>query len=54
VASFQIPPIDEKLTQFAIASSVSEASQPSTNSMVVESVLRVCSEVNVKCTVAQD
>lgn len=54
VASFQITPIDEKLTQFVIASSVSEASQPSTSSMVVESVLRVCSEVNVKCTVAQD
>jgi hypothetical protein len=54
VASFQITPLDEKLTQFVVASSVGDASQPSTNSKVVDSVLRVCSEVNVKCTVEQD
>jgi type II secretory pathway component HofQ len=54
VASFQITPLDENLTQFVVASSVGDSSQANTNSKVVDSVLRVCSEVNVKCAVEQN
>jgi hypothetical protein len=51
VASFQISPLGDKLTQLVIASSVSEGGEPSPTSMVVDAVLRVCKEVDVKCTV---
>jgi hypothetical protein len=53
VAGFQITALGDKLTQLVIASSVSEKGEPSTTSMVVESVLRVCKEVDVKCSVEQ-
>lgn len=51
VAGFQISPLGEKLTQLVVASSVSDSAEASPTSMVVEAVLRVCTEVNVKCTV---
>jgi hypothetical protein len=51
VAGFQISPLGDKLTQFVIASSVTEGGEPSPTSLVVDAVLRVCQEVNVKCTV---
>jgi hypothetical protein len=51
VAGFQISPLGDKLTQLVIASSVSEGGEPSTTSLVVDAVLRVCKEVGVKCTV---
>ena len=51
VAGFQITALGDKPTQLVIASSVNENAEPSTTSMVVESVLRVCKEVDVKCTV---
>ena len=51
VAGFQILPLGDKLTQLVIASSVSEGGEPSATSMVVDAVLRVCKEVDVKCTV---
>jgi len=51
VAGFQISPLGDKLTQLVIASSVSEGSDPSATSLVVDAVLRVCKEVDVKCTV---
>jgi len=50
VASFQITPLGEKLTQLVIASSVNESGESNT-SLVLNAVLRVCQEVNVKCTV---
>ena len=51
VAGFQILPLGDKLTQLVIASSVSEGGEPSATSMVVDALLRVCKEVDVKCTV---
>ena len=51
VAGFQISPLGDKLTQLVIASSVSEGGEPSPTSLVVDAVLRVCKEVDVKCTV---
>jgi len=51
VAGFQILPLGDKLTQLVIASSVSEGGEPSATSMVVDAVLRVYKEVDVKCTV---
>src|SRR5262249_12758553 len=50
VAGFQISPLGEKLTQFVIASSVSEAGEPSPTSSVVDAVLRVCGEGEVNGT----
>lgn len=54
VAGFQITALGDKLTQLVIASNVSEKAEPSPTSMVVEAVLRVCKEVNVKCSVEQN
>ena len=51
VAGFQILPLGDKLTQLVITSSVGEGGEPSATSMVVDAVLRVCKEVDVKCTV---
>jgi hypothetical protein len=51
VAGFQITPLGDKLTQLVIASSVSEGGEPSSTSLVVDAVLHVCEEVEVKCTV---
>jgi len=54
VAGFQITALGDKLTQLVIASGVSDKTEPSPTSMVVESVLRVCKEVDVKCSVEQN
>jgi hypothetical protein len=51
IAGFHISPLGDKLTQLVIASSVSEGGEPSPTSLVVDAVLRVCKEVDVKCTV---
>jgi hypothetical protein len=51
VASFQISPLGDKLTQLVVASNVIQGEEPSPTSMVVDAVLRVCKEVNVRCTV---
>lgn len=51
VAGFQISALGDKLTQLVIASSVTESGEPGSTSMVVNAVLRVCTEVGVKCTV---
>jgi hypothetical protein len=51
VASFQISPLGDKLTQLVVASNVSQGEEASPTSMVVDAVLRVCKEVDVKCTV---
>jgi hypothetical protein len=51
VAGFQITALGEKLTQLTVAASVGPKGEPSPTSMVVDAVLRVCKEVDVKCTV---
>ena len=50
-ASFQISPLGEKLTQLVIASTVNDNASGSPTSLVLDAVLRVCKEVDVKCTV---
>ncbi len=54
VAGLQISLLSDNLTQFMIASSVSTTTQPTTTSLVLDAVLRVCKEVNVTCTVQSD
>ena len=54
VAGFQITALGDKLTQLVIASNLSEKAEPSPTSMVVGAVLRVCEQVNVKCSVEQN
>jgi hypothetical protein len=51
VAGFQITALGDKLTQLVFAASAGEKVEPSPTSIVVDSVLRVCKEVNIKCTV---
>jgi hypothetical protein len=51
IAGFQITPLGNKLTQLVIAASAGEKGEPSPTSLVLGSVLRVCKEVDVKCTV---
>jgi len=54
VAGLQISQLGDNLTQLVIASSISTTPQPSTTSLVLDAVLRVCKEVNVECTVQAD
>lgn len=51
VAGFQIYALGDKVTQMVVASGVDKAKEPDQTSMVVESILHVCAEFNVKCTV---
>jgi hypothetical protein len=51
VAGFQIYALGDKLTQMVVASGVGKSREPSETSMVVGSIMRVCGEFNVKCTV---
>ena len=51
VAGFQIYALGDKVTQMIVASGVGKSDEPSQTSMVVESILRVCTEFNIKCTV---
>jgi hypothetical protein len=51
VAGFQIYQVGDKVTQMVVASGVGKASEPDETSMVVGSIMRVCAEFNVKCTV---
>jgi hypothetical protein len=51
VAGFQITALGEKLTQLIIVSNVGETSEPGAKPLVLDSVLRVCKEFNVECTV---
>lgn len=50
-ASFQISPLGDKLTQLVIASTANDSTNGSPSSLVLDAVLRVCKEVDVKCTV---
>ncbi len=51
VASLQATPLSEQLSQLVIASSLT-GSQPDPTSLVVQGVLKVCKEMNVECTLA--
>jgi hypothetical protein len=50
-ASFQISPLADKLTQLVIASTVNDNTNGNPTFLVLDAVLRVCKEVDVKCTV---
>jgi hypothetical protein len=51
VAGFQIVALGDKLTQMIVASGVNRSKEPDQTSVVVQSILNVCAEFNVKCTV---
>jgi hypothetical protein len=51
VAGFQIYALGDKVTQMVVASGADKSNQPDQTSMVVESILHVCAEFNVKCAV---
>jgi hypothetical protein len=53
IASLKATPLGEKLTQLVVASNLSGA-QPSATSMVVNGVMKVCKEMNVVCTLADE
>jgi hypothetical protein len=53
VASMQATPLGDKITQLVIASNLMGA-QPDATSVVVEGVMKVCREMNVVCTMAQN
>jgi hypothetical protein len=55
VAGFQIYALGDKVTQMIVASGADNNPQePDQTSMVVESIIRVCAQFNVKCTVHSD
>jgi len=51
VASMQATPLGEKITQLVVASNLTP--QPDATSLVVQGVLKVCKEMNVECTLAE-
>ena len=51
VAGFQIYALGDKVAQMVVASGVDKSKEPDQTSLVVESIMRVCTEFNVKCTV---
>jgi hypothetical protein len=51
VAGFQIYALGDKVTQMVVASGVDKSKEPDQTSMVVQSIIHVCTEFNVKCTV---
>jgi hypothetical protein len=51
-ASLQAMPFSDKLSQLIIASTLNGA-QPDATSLVLQGVLRVCKEMNVKCTAGE-
>jgi hypothetical protein len=53
VASLQATPLGDKLTQLVIASNLTGA-QPSPTSLVVQGVLKVCTDMHVVCTLEQN
>jgi len=54
VAGLQITPVAEKVTQLVIASSVGDETHPSATPLVLDRLLRVCQEMNVKCSVQSE
>jgi hypothetical protein len=51
VAGFQIYALSDKVAEMIVASGVGRSNEPDATPMVVESILRVCKEFNVECTV---
>lgn len=51
VAGFQIYALSDKVTEMIVASGVGKPQETDATPMVVESILRVCKEFNVECTV---
>jgi hypothetical protein len=51
VAGFQIYALSDTVTQMVVASGVDKSKESDQTSMVVESIVRVCAEFNVQCTV---
>ncbi len=51
VASLKATPLGDKITQLVVASSLPP--QMGSNSTVVDGVLKVCKEMNVECTLAE-
>jgi hypothetical protein len=54
VSGFQIYALGDKVTQMIVASGVGKSNEPHQTSMVVESIIKVCAEFNVRCTVRPD
>ena len=51
IASLQATPLGDKVTQLVVASNLT-GMQPDATSVVVEGVMRVCKQMNVVCTLA--
>ena len=51
IASMQATSLGDKVTQLVVASNLTGA-QPSTTSVVVQGVMKVCAQMNVVCTVS--
>jgi hypothetical protein len=51
VLGFQIIALGDKVTQMIVASGVGRSREPDQTSVVVESIMKVCTEFNVTCTV---
>lgn len=51
VASMQATPLGDKLTQLVVASNITPA-QPNATSVVVDGIMKVCKQMNVVCTLA--
>ena len=50
-AGFQINALSEKVTQMVVASAAGKSNKPGATSIVVDSIMRVCTQFNVQCTV---
>jgi hypothetical protein len=53
IASMQVTPLGDKLCQLVIASNLTGA-QPDATSLVVQGVMKVCDQMHVVCTMAND
>jgi len=53
IASLQATPLGDKLTQLVIASNLT-GMQPDATSVVVDGVMKVCKQMNVVCTMANE
>jgi hypothetical protein len=51
VVGFQIYALGDKVTQMVVASGTGKSKEPDATSTVVQSIMRVCTELNVTCTV---
>jgi hypothetical protein len=54
VLGFQINGLGDNVTQMIVASGVGKSKEPDETPVVVEAIMKVCTEFNVKCTVRPD